>query len=52
MGKLKLTTRDWVIVEGKLSEEYSPLYRGKGPVLAVEKIERAEKPIQEVATFY
>ena len=52
MGKLKLTTRDWVIVEGVLREEYSPLYRGKGPVLTVEKIERAEKPIQEVATFY
>ncbi len=52
MGKLKLATRDWVIVEGKLSEEYSPLYRGKGPMLSVEKIERAEKPIQEVATFY
>lgn len=52
MGSLKLTTRDWVIVEGKLSEEYSKLYRGKGPVLEVKKIERAEKPVQEVATFY
>ncbi len=52
MGKLKLATRDWVIVEGVLREEYSPLYRGKGPVLTVEKIERAEKPVQEVATFY
>ena len=52
MGKLKLTTRDWVTVEGVLREEYSPLYRGKGPVLTVEKIERAEKPLQEVATFY
>ncbi len=52
MGKLKLTTRDWVTVEGRLNEEYSPLYRGKGPVLTVERIERAEKPLQEVATFY
>lgn len=52
MGSLKLKTRDWVILEGKLIEEYSNLYRGKGPVLEVEKIERAEKPIQEVATFY
>jgi len=33
MGKLKLATRDWVIVEGKLVEEYSKLYRGVGPVL-------------------
>ena len=52
MGSLKLTTRDWVIVEGKISEQYSKLYRGKGPVLEVKKIERAEKPVQEVATFY
>ena len=52
MGKLKLTTRDWVIVEGKLVEEYSKLYRGVGPVLYVKEIERAEKPTQEVATFY
>ena len=52
MGKLKLTTRDWVIVEGKLVEEYSKLYRGVGPVLYVKDIGRAEKPEQEVATFY
>ena len=49
---VKLATRDWVIVEGKISEDYSPLYRGKGPVLNVTKVERAEKPTEEVATFY
>ena len=52
LGALKLKTRDWVTVEGVLREEYSTLYRGPGPVLVVEKIERAEKPEQEVATFY
>ena len=52
MGNLKLQTRDWVIVEGKISEEYSKLYRARGPVLTVTKIERADRPIQEVATFY
>jgi hypothetical protein len=52
MGSLKLKTRDWVVLEGKISEEYSKLYRSKGPVLEVKKIQRAEKPIQEVATFY
>ena len=51
MGDLKLATRDWVTVEGRLSTEYSKLYRGKGPVLTVTKIARAEKPQQEVATF-
>ncbi len=52
LGGLKLETRDWVTVEGKLTEEYSKLYRGRGPVLHVERIERAEKPLEEVATFY
>ena len=52
MCALKIETRDWVIVEGKLTEDYSPLYRARGPILTVEKIERAERPVQEVATFY
>lgn len=52
MGSLKLSTRDWVIVEGVLREGYSKLYEGRGPMLTVSKIERAEKPTQEVATFY
>lgn len=49
---LSLTTRDWITVEGTLSEEYSKLYRAKGPVLTVKSAQRAEKPLQEVATFY
>ncbi len=52
MGSLNLKTRDWVTVEGRLSEEYSPLYRAKGPVLTVKKITYAAKPDPEVATFY
>ncbi len=48
---LKLSTRDWVILEGKLSEGYSPIYQGEGPILTVKAIERAEKPLNEVATF-
>ena len=48
----KLKTRDWFIVEGKLVEEYSKLYRAKGPVLKVTKLTAAQKPEQEVATFY
>ncbi len=52
MRDLKLKTRDWVIVEGKIREEFSSLYGGKGPVLTVTDIKMADKPIQEVATFY
>ena len=51
-GSVNLKMRDWVIVEGQLKEEYSPLYQGPGPVLTVTKIEKASKPEQEVATFY
>ena len=51
MRGMSLKTRDWVTVEGKLTEEYSALYQSKGPVLTVSSIERAEKPVQEVATF-
>ncbi len=51
MGKLKLETRDWVFVKGTLAEEYSKLYRARGPVLTVKEIARAEKPLLEVATF-
>ena len=52
MGALKLQTRDWVTVTGTLTEEFSKLYRARGPVLKVSSIERADKPIEEVATFY
>ena len=52
MGGMKLQTRDWVMVEGKINEEFSKLYGGRGPVLTVTKIEKAEKPREEVATFY
>ena len=52
MAGMKLQTRDWVMVEGRLNEEFSKLYGGRGPVLTVTKICRAEKPIEEVATFY
>lgn len=51
MKGMQLKTRDWVTVEGKLAEEYSALYQSRGPVLTVTAIERAEKPVQEVATF-
>ncbi len=51
MGNLKLKTRDWVIAEGRLVEEYSKIYQGKGPVMYVTKLELSEKPLQEIATF-
>ena len=49
---IKLTTREWVIVEGTLTEGYSKIYRGKGPMLKVSSVIKAAKPKDEVATFY
>ena len=50
--RVPLETRDWIMIKGKLVMEYNKIYRGKGPVLNVKSVEYAEKPIQEVATFY
>ncbi len=49
---VKLKTRDWITVKGKLKIEANKLYKNKGPVLYVEATEFAVPPKQEVATFY
>jgi hypothetical protein len=42
----------WVTLTSKISLRYHKVYKRKGIVLTAEKIEPAEKPEQEVATFY
>lgn len=49
---VKLKTRDWVTVKGKIKVEPHKLYKNKGPVIYVESTEFAVPPKQEVATFY
>ena len=49
---LNIKTRDWLLVEGKINEEFSKLYGGRGPVLTVTSAKKAERPDPEVATFY
>lgn len=49
---LNIKTRDWLLVEGKINEEFSKLYGGRGPVLTVTSAKKAERPEPEVATFY
>ena len=53
-GKLAegVKTRDWLTVTGKIMYEYNSVYRSKGHVILAEKIEPAQQPEQEVATFY
>lgn len=43
---------EWIDVEGRIKIENNKLYRVKGPVIYLGKIEKARKPEKEVATFY
>lgn len=45
-------TRDWLTVTAEIVFEYNGIYRGEGPVLIAEKIERATPPEQAVVTYY
>ena len=45
-------TRDWAIITGKIKSENHPLYNGNGPVIYASSVVPAEKPAEEVATYY
>ena len=49
---VKLKTKDWVIVRGRITRGRHKVYNGEGPIIMVDTVEPAEKPEQEVATFY
>ena len=43
--------RSWAWITAKVRYEFAKEYRGKGPVLYVEKVEPAEKPEEELVYF-
>ena len=47
-----LKNKDWAVITARISFEYNDLYKKEGPVLQALKVEPAQKPEQEVATFY
>lgn len=51
-GDVPVQSRDWLIVEGKISIERHKLYKGKGPVLYGTSYAATKKPEPDVATFY
>lgn len=51
-GASTLHKRDWVMLTAKITFEYHKAYGRKGPVLNAVSVESAEKPAEEVATFY
>ncbi len=48
----QLESYDWVKVTAKIDVKRTSFYGGEGPVLQVVALEKASKPIDEVATFY
>lgn len=46
-----LKDREWVKVTAKIKSEYYPEFEGDGPVLYAQKIEKTEKPEEEVVYF-
>ena len=52
-AKVKAMASDqWGTVTAKLEVKFHPSYGGKGPVLTAQEVAVAQKPEQEVATFF
>jgi uncharacterized membrane protein YcgQ (UPF0703/DUF1980 family) len=49
---MELKTRDWISVTAKIEFKKHRIYKGKGPVLTVEKVVVCEPPEEQLATFY
>lgn len=47
-----LATRDWVNITAKIAIEFNRTYRGKGPVMHIQSVEKTTAPEQQVVTFY
>jgi len=50
-GAENLENQSWIRVSAELKKEYMEDYHGEGPVLYAVKVEKAEKPKQEVIGF-
>ncbi len=49
---MDLQTRDWISITAKVEFKKHRIYKGKGPVLTVEKVVVCEPPEEQLATFY
>ena len=47
-----LSSGDWVTVTADIAYKFNKLYAGKGPVLTVKSLKKAEPPEKKVATFF
>lgn len=51
-GAFRPKNKQWVTLTGTISIQYSRIYGKKGPVISVTALESADKPEEEVVTFY
>ena len=49
---MELQTRDWISVTAKIEFKKHRIYKGKGPVLTVEKVVVCEPPEEQLATLF
>ena len=49
---MDLQTRDWINITAKITFQKHRIYKGKGPVLVVERVIICEQPEEPLATFY
>ncbi len=52
VGKNKVEHMDWIELTATISIEKHKIYKGFGPVLKIDNIEKTEKPEENFATFY
>ena len=50
--EMNLKTRDWIRVTAKVEFKKHRIYKGKGPVLIVEKVVVCDAPEEQLTTFY
>jgi uncharacterized membrane protein YcgQ (UPF0703/DUF1980 family) len=50
--KMDVKTRDWLEITAKIELKKHYVYKGKGPVLMAEKVEKCEAPEEQLAVFY
>ena len=48
----QIAHKDWLNVTATIAIKNHPLYKGEGPVLTATSFEKAQAPVQEIATFY
>ncbi len=50
--EMNLKTRDWIRITAKVEFKKHRIYKGKGPVLTVEKVVVCDAPEEQLTTFY